>query len=216
MSPSQVVGDRYFYSGNNSLIGDIVSSLAVNVTFPGFDFTGDPAVAGSGISRDEWAWVVNVSDIQVDNNYIVSQTTHTLRFPEQTFPHQNATNWTACAYTFLTDIPQNLNSRAKTNNGSCAEVLGDACLAAFTKDMQNRSPDRVKFPPGFVCPSPPLWFQLPECTAQIDYDWNIYPRMIYFSEPFPSSTISPSYTDSSSTRPYEYHYGVLSDPGKLR
>jgi hypothetical protein len=53
--PSQVVGDRYFYSGNNSLIGDIISSLVVNVTFPGFNFTSDPAVVGSGISRDGWA-----------------------------------------------------------------------------------------------------------------------------------------------------------------
>ena len=212
--PNQVVGDRYFYAGNNSLIGDIVSSLAVNATFPGFDFTGDPAIADSGISKNEWAWVVNVSDIELDNNYIVSQTTHTLRFPEQTFPHQNTTNWTACAYTFMTDIPQTLTSRVDTNNGSCAEVLGDACLAALVKGLQNRSPNRVKFPPGFVCPLPPFWDQLPECAAQIGYHWNIQPRMIIFSERLPSSTHSPSYADSSSARPYEYYYGMLSDPGE--
>jgi hypothetical protein len=188
--PSQVIGDRYFYSGNNSLVGKVVSSIAANATFPGFNFGGDPAVAGSGMSRDEWAWVVNVTDVEVDDGSIVSQTTHTLRFPEQAFPDQNATDWTACAYTFLTDIPRNLTSPPKTNDGSCAEVLGDACLAAFVRGTQERSPDRPRFPPGFVCPHPPYWLQLPECAARLGYDWGLRYRMVGFCEPSPS-TVSP-------------------------
>lgn len=117
--PDYVNGDRNFYRGNNSLIGNVVSSFAVNATFPGFNFSSDPAVAGSRDSRNEWAWVVNVTDIELGDGSMVSQTTHALRFPEQTFPNQNATDWTVCAYTLLDGFPRNLSSRGKTNDGSC-------------------------------------------------------------------------------------------------
>ena len=188
--PDYVSGDRNFYRGNNSLIGNIMSSLAVNTTFPGFNFSGDPAIPGSGVSRNKWSWVVNVTDIEVGGGSIVSQTTHTLRFPEQTFPNQNATDWTVCAYPLLDDFLRNLSSRAKTNDGSCSEVLGDACLAELTRGMQDSSPNRPKFPLR-DCPLPPFWFQLPECRNRIGLGIDMRPRMFFLSEPSPSSTISP-------------------------
>jgi len=189
-APSQVIDERHFYRGNLSLIGNVVSSLTVNATFPGFNFSGHPAVPGSGVSRNEWSWTVNVTDIEVgDGSSIISQTTHTLRFPEQAFPNQNATDWTACAYTILEDFPLNLTSRAKTNDGSCSEVLGDACLAELTRGLQDSSPNRPKFPLN-ACPFPPFWFQLPECRNWIGLGYNYRPRMFWFSEPS-TSTVPP-------------------------
>jgi hypothetical protein len=174
-----VFGDRIFYFGNNSFIGNITRSIAAQVTFQGFDFTGDPALAGSGISKDEWAWVVDVSDVEAGNHSVVSQTTHRLRFPQETFPPRDETNWTACMYIFTNDFAQNLTSGVKTNNGSCTGIFGQACLAAFINGTQANSLDRPNYPPDFSCPFPPGWEQLPECEAQFGTDFNTQPQLLY-------------------------------------
>lgn len=169
-----VDGNRIFYTGNNSLVGNIASSVGASTTFQGFDFTADPIIPGGGISNDEWAWVVDVSDVDVGHGSIVSQTTHTLRFPLQKFPYQNETNWTACAYTFTNDFPQNLTSQVTTNDGTCTEIFGRTCLADIINSLQDARD-------YFYCANMWDWIQLSVCKAQFGTE-DALPHVFTFSE----------------------------------